>query len=387
METKKVHFTLGEGAGQLIVNIAREHLLYALNPNKSLKTITGSLIGCPTDIALEILLGNLILITSEDRKTLDTVQYTPELKEIYPMLDIEGWSERELLKMKQIAREWDDALLQLRNTIIRERGVINFTVKYDRLTRYFYDGDSDNLVEVDNDIAGNIKCVVLGIKNFMGDCFKTLSVIEWMSKAYPEYIPDGYTNLPIEVRRLGAQLMELVYGDSEVEEYIRKNNINMKLLDIYLENQREIDTTIKIGIKPVDITDGYDAGWLSPEGVYYALNGGIANMLHNQIAEALLLAGIIPVNLKRDNRKNPDVWLERNGWVKIHGDWILYDGWNLFKYGGKPIPITEAQQKQLCRYGQVCHKGLLSLGYYKEKVSAAKIEMLDIPMLKNYFEL
>lgn len=208
-----------------------------------------------------------------------------------------------------------------------------------------------------------------------------------MSKAYPGYIPEGYTLLPPEVRDLSTRLMGFVYGDSEVEEYIRKNALAMTSLDNYLKDQREIDKTIEVGIKPVEITDGYDAGWLSPEGVYYALNGGIANRLHNQIADALLLAGIIPVNLKGDNRKNPDAWLERNGWVKIHGDWILYDGWNLFKYGGKPIPITEAQQKQLCRYGQVCHKGLLSLGYEKEKVSAAKIGMLDIPMLKNYFEL
>lgn len=166
METKKVHFTLGEGAGQLIVNIAREHLLYELNPNKSVKAITSSLIGCPTDTALDILLGKLILVTSKDRKTLDTFPYTPEFKEKYPMLDIEEWAEGELLHMKQIAQEWEDALLRLRNIIIREGGTINFTVKYDRLTRYFYDGDCDNIVEVDDDIVGNIQGGDTGYQEF-----------------------------------------------------------------------------------------------------------------------------------------------------------------------------------------------------------------------------
>lgn len=55
MRTEKVHFTLGERAGQLIVDIAREHLIYSLNPDKALKAIKDSLIGCPTETALDIL--------------------------------------------------------------------------------------------------------------------------------------------------------------------------------------------------------------------------------------------------------------------------------------------------------------------------------------------
>ena len=49
MKTRKVHFTLGESAGQLIVSIAREHLIYSLNPDKALKAIKDSLVGCPTE--------------------------------------------------------------------------------------------------------------------------------------------------------------------------------------------------------------------------------------------------------------------------------------------------------------------------------------------------
>lgn len=93
MKTRKVHFTLGENAGQLIVNIAREHLLYSQNPDKALKAIKDSLIGCSTEIALDILIGKLILITNEDRVSLNAIQYTPEMKKEFPMLDIEEWAE------------------------------------------------------------------------------------------------------------------------------------------------------------------------------------------------------------------------------------------------------------------------------------------------------
>lgn len=392
METRKVHFTLGEGAGLLIVNIAREHLMYSLNPDKALKTIKDSLVGCPTEIALDILIGKLILITNEDKVSLNAIQYTPDMKDEFPMLDIEKWAENELLKMKRIGREWDSALLHLRNAIIKNSGRFDFTVKYDHLVKYFYDGDADNLIELDDDIVSNIKGIVVGIKNFMGECLKTLSVIEWLYKAYPGYIPEGYKLLPVEVGGLNTRLMELMYGDSEVEQFIRKNTIQMKMVDSFIKNEMKIKETLDDGIKPVDITKGWSAGWLAPDGSYYALNGDIANMLHNQIADALVAAGIIPIGSPKngeevDNRKNPDVWLEQHGWVKIHGNWILYDGWNLHRLCEQNIAITQEQKDQICKYGKYCCDGILLLGYTREPVSAARIELTDIPMLKRYFEL
>ena len=114
----------------------------------------------------------------------------------------------------------------------------------------------------------------------------------------------------------------------------------------------------------------------------------ISNMLHNQIADALCAAGIIPsVDPKDPLSHNPDTWLERHGWAKIHGDWILFDGWNLHRTDDKNIPMTPQQQEQICRYGQTCWKGLLKFGYSKEPISAARFGMTDIPMLRNYFEL
>ena len=169
MKTRKVHFTLGESAGQLIVSIAREHLIYSLNPDKALKAIKDSLVGCPTEIALDILIGKLILITNEDKVSLNAIQYTPDMKKEFPMLDIENWAENELLKMKRIAREWDSALLHLRNAIIKNSGRFDITVKYDHLVKYFYDGDADILIALDDDIVSNIKGIVVGIKNFMGE--------------------------------------------------------------------------------------------------------------------------------------------------------------------------------------------------------------------------
>lgn len=84
----------------------------------------------------------------------------------------------------------------------------------------------------------------------------------------------------------------------------------------------KIEEYHKTELEPVEITEGYDAGWLSPDGDFYGLNGSTENLLHLNIAERLLASKKIPVKEMR----NPDRWLEENGWVKVHHDWILFSG-------------------------------------------------------------
>lgn len=395
MRTRTVHFTLGENAGRLLVDIAREHLLYSYNPQKALETITSSLNGCPKDIALNIIIGKLILLVDEDRVTFNCVNFNPEIhKEIFERLDVEGWAERKLLDMKKVSKEWSKAIKELEKSIIKSDGEFEFTVKYDALLKYFYDGTADNLINTDEDDTISLMCgCVKGIRNFIEECFKTLNVIDWMHKSYPGEIPDGFITLPLEVKNLSNELFELIMGVSDIERLIRRNSIADKMLTSYLNDEQNIRDTISEGIRPVDILQGWSAGWLSPDGEYYALNGGIANMLHNQIADALVEAKIIPISEREngeliDIRRNPDEWLESHGWVKIHGDWILYDGWNRACFPGHTaIPMTEKQKETIYKYGQVCCNGILKLGFMQERISAARFEMTEIPMLKKYFEL
>lgn len=384
MGTAKVHFTLGEGFGQLLVSIAREQLLYSLQPTKAINTIKDSLVGCNMQIALQILIGKLVLLTDRNRVSVNIIPYTPNMKEEYPPLDIEGWAERTLLTMKEYAIEWDSAILELRRAIIRSDGEFHLSVRYDSLVRFFYSGDSENLIDPDQDIIGNIKCTVIGIRNFIEECFKKLEVIKWLSEAYPGEVPDGYISLPVEVRKLNLLLTDLMLHDGEVEQYIAQNRYRAGVLDRYLQNEREIQNIVKNGIQPVDIIKGYSAGWLAPNGDFYGLNGEIANMLHNQIASALKDAGVIPRTEKYEN--NPDGWLCRNGWVKIHGDHILYDGYMQSLYGMPLIEITEEQRNQIALYGKFCHNGMLRFGIEYKPVSVARFEMTNELMIRKLFD-
>lgn len=139
------------------------------------------------------------------------------------------------------------------------------------------------------------------------------------------------------------------------------------------------------GIRPVNILDGYSAGWLAPNGDFYGLNGGFANMLHLQIADALLKANVIPK--EEDYERNPDIWLSENGWVRIHNCHILYDGYLQSRYGKPLIPLTDIQRDNIVKYGQVCCKGMLQFGSLYQFCSAAKFGMMDEFMIRKLFDM
>lgn len=77
------------------------------------------------------------------------------------------------------------------------------------------------------------------------------------------------------------------------------------------------------------------AGWIAPNGDYYGSSDGKITYIHLGLSNALMDCGIIP------NSKNPDRWLELNGWIKQHGYYIV-------TLNQTEKPITDAQIKTLC---------------------------------------
>lgn len=389
-KVEQVHFRLGDGAGKLIIDIAREHLFMDLNPDKAVKSLTDTLIGCPHEVALNIICGRKILLVANEMR-LDCVDYIEELyKDEFPPFDIYEWVERKLTNIIDISEEWQKAMSELKRIIVRNDGEFILSVRYEKLLKFFYDGDSENLIDIDDTTISSIKGLTLGIRNFITESMKVMQTIKWLCKNY-DGLSDDFSNIPIQLIQLHTNFTELMLRDSEVEYTLRRHIISSLMLDNHLKAQLEIDKATKY-IKPVNILDGYTAGWLSPNGDYYGLNGEISNMLHNQIADALVAADVIPLGsfsegLCSDNRKNPDRWLEENGWVKIHGDWILYDGWNRGQLLGSVVtPLTLKQHDAIEKYGKICCDGKLYLGYNKQFMTAARFGMTDIPMLKIYFE-
>ena len=57
----EVNFTIGDGFGKMLYNLAVEKVLEGMNPEAGIKTITEGLIGCPANYAISVLKGDIFL--------------------------------------------------------------------------------------------------------------------------------------------------------------------------------------------------------------------------------------------------------------------------------------------------------------------------------------
>lgn len=355
-------FTIGKGFGQMLQRIAWEKLTEKYNPREAVEIITKSLLGCTEGMAVDILDGKIIL--GEDEATHEVLG-TPGAGGKF-----NDWIREQRIHLEEEAKEWVWVLERLRQTIADAGGKFEFTVRYPELVSYISGCEDAGLL--DNPHSGTveqIKEVVEGANGFFVRVSEVYEVIVWMCDA----LNMSRVILPDPILSMHTILDSLMCSDPEVEASIRKQDFQKQRLSEFMENEMKIEEYHKTELKPVEITDGYDAGWLSPEGDFYGLNGGAGNLLHLNIAERLLASKKIPVKEMR----NPDRWLEENGWVKVHHNWILFYG----SFYGKTL--TEAQIEKLYRYGQVCHRGVLRLGTAQTQITAVRFRATEPIMLNK----
>lgn len=351
-------FTIGKGFGQMLQRIAWEKLTEKYNPREAVEIITKSLPGCTEGMAVDILDGKIIL--GEDEATQE-VTGTPGAGGKF-----NDWIREQRIHLEEEAKEWVWVLERLRQTIAYAGGKFEFTVRYPELVSYLSgEKDAGLLDNPHSDTVEQIKGAVEEATNFFVKVSEVYEVIVWMCDA----LNTSRVLFSDSVLRARAILDSLMCSDPEVEASIRKQDFQKQRLSEWMEEREENQTELE----PVEITDGYDAGWLSPEGDFYGLNGSTGNLLHLNIAERLLASKRIPVKEMR----NPDRWLEDNGWVKVHHDWILFSG----SFYGKTL--TEAQIEKLYRYGQVCHRGVLRLGTAQTLITAVRLRATEPIMLNK----
>lgn len=357
----RLTFTIGKGFGQMLQRIAWEKLTEKYNPREAVEIITKSLPGCTEGMAVDILDGKIIL--GEDEATQEVLGTPGEGGKFDIWIKIT----RAVLEVE--ATEWVETLEGLRQTIADAGGKFEFSVRYPELVSYI-SGDTDAGI-LDNPHSGTveqIKGAIEGANDFFAKVEEVYGVIVWMCDA----LNISRVLFSDSVLRVRTIIDSLMCSDPEVEASIRKQDFQKQRLSEYIENELKIEEYHKTELEPVEITEGYDAGWLSPDGDFYGLNGSTGNLLHLNIAERLLASKKIPVKEMR----NPDRWLEENGWVKVHHDWILFSG----SFYGKTL--TNVQIEKLYRYGQVCHRGVLRLGTSQTQVTAVRLRATE-PLMLN----
>ena len=178
--------------------------------------------------------------------------------------------------------------------------------------------------------------------------------------------------------------------DSEVYEF--KETISDSLLKTAYGSEY-----LKYGIIRKNILDGYDAGYLSPDGVFYGNVGATSNMIHLNIATQMFNWSASPFQdqMLKDGvtvygPESPERWLEKHGWIKIHYDDIYGSFIGSKDWTEYPYCPTQEQIKWICKYADKFYNGKFyteasCVRRDREPQSTYKVKQMDEVMLHNIF--
>lgn len=372
-----VQFRIGEGFGKLVTDIARENLTENGDLDKGVSFLTGSF-GMSEENALSVISGDSILVENVKDQT---VELQPA-QEDSPKFDIVAWL---VAKHASFIKDAEDWLSCVQNIDLSRKGpVCEVNLRLSALIKYYWDGDVEDLFSHIDDDLDNLRYLVTGVRNFLDKYCGFLNLYNRILVLFSDKFRDAKKpEVCEEVIALNKAVGALMMGQADRDTSDAYLTYYDERLKRYLETEQELSSP-DFQVEPVSITDGYDAGWLAPNGDYYGLRGEVSNLLHIRIASALQAKGIIPTPLPIDCT-SPERWLETNGWVKIHAEHILFDGYDLYGVCGQEISLTEKQRDAIYRYGQVCCNGMLSFGPSRVQISAARFEMTEPLMLKKLF--
>ena len=394
-----LNFRVGENFPKLIANIAQEKLLYKLDIDGALGVFSKCLQIEDRDIVLSLLSGkNYGLYIDTDNQEVIYVERTDSLD--YPILDsdyyIKHWIESGLDDLSEINsllakpnyKEYSkdktlslDITLSMTHFMSIVTGHLNKTkdLLYESLINT-YSGFEE---EYFNRMIDLSRSIIL-CKEWITGMIKKVEVINFLiSNNLGIITPSNYSSNLLKLK-LGigsvytslVKIMELV----DLDELSEKYKLELRPL---LIRDSDISERLIRSILPVNIEDGYDAGWLSPDGLFYGMNGETSEMLHLQIADLLYEDGIIP----SDYEDRKEQWFEDSGWVKIHHAWVLWQSDNIYNGGYIDRDLTPEQIDSIVRYGSKIYGGILAFGYRYARLTVTMFRSLDNTAKKKLFSV
>lgn len=395
-----LNFRIGEDLPIILANIAQERLVYKLDPQSSLEVFKESLGIEDDDLILKLISGKE-LCAKVDKDTQEFIAFprTEDPDNPYPILQAEdiviSWLDQELDICLGYSRVFNKSyypsyfLSNPKSIHLSVSVDLDFLIRvfsghkdqcrdyiFETIMTRFEDREDDYLTEM-----CALKDALISCKLWFYGAIKKIDVIKFMASSKFIDISDSKYNiklnkLEVELAHLYNHLLDfMIVADLEDLSEDYKEEIGS-----WLKINENISDLVAHEILPVEITLGYDAGWLSPSGLFYGMNGELNDMLHIQLSESLQREGIIPKDVVTTCG-----WLEDNGWVKIHGDWILYScqdhEFNIVR------SMTDKQIEAVVEYGKHCCRGFLRFGYRMIRLSVATFKYLDNPQRNELFML
>ena len=373
----EVNFTIGDGFGKMLYNLAVEKVLEGMNPEAGIKTITDSLIGCPVNYAISVLKGDIFLDVENENVIL--IDNYDELSHPYTPRSIDAFVKSKSDYYMQQIEDWKPVLAAFRESFTRDNVFLMEKMSASKIFQYFMgEAEIEELFEnADDNVIVNTKYIAQGVQN----CLKL--VMDWVT-----YLRKVHKMLDVDttyhINAIETQAASLQRCINQIYEMCLRplERTDNDLVTRFLDSTHQIDEALSTGIKPVNIEDKYDACWIAPDGTTYGLNGEYANMLHNTIADALIDAGIVSYESDEEKKYGSHFLLEKRGFVKVHHDNVLFSGYD----DSIRKSMTAEQVKQLIKYGNNCYGGKLFFDYDKKFCSTAKLGSMEPLMYRKLFD-
>ena len=452
MKSGKLTMRIGEGLGEILLDIAQDNIRHG-NIEKGLKAYTDSLQGFTKEYALMCLKNKAILKVDEENQMVDLIDDDEQLLKdnqchIYLWNDIikdyittlDSLRDKRLDIMDKFNRYYkgniedysiNEMMLRYFNEEqLKDIGIHTIAARLlaspdckihnDQYSnpQSLWDKKADSIEYEDPE---NPNEEITKYERILYYTVEYLKVIKFMQKEFCKF--DKLYHFLVE----NEFINKIPYIELNVEnicdifkEYSNtRHGYDHVLCDEELKKYKEqlysdiLHTTwgreyLTNGVLLKDIMDGYDAGWLSPDGEFYGGNGETSSMIHMNIAEDIFNS---PCNkyymmMIKDGvqilggTNSPEQWLQRNGWIKIHHNDIYgsFIGERDPKKRTKEFPYhycpTKIQIKMICEYVDKFYKGkfyteanCFGRDRHPDPYSTYKVKQMDEFKLHEIFRL
>lgn len=410
MAKETLHMKVGPLLGEHLLEIAQSNIMEG-NIEKGLNTYILSLCGFTKEYALMLLKNKAVLVTDEDGEGVNLTDDPELLKENEHRITNWNWYFNKKLEDIMQIRE---SLVKVNNEFVKcYRGDIEDYSILEMMGRYFsqeelrqigihniaarilgsFDGKicdkgSSNPTSIWERLEGKFECYEdePNVTKYEKVLFYTVQYNKLMKMLHKDYmkfeplyyflVENDFIARPNKIDLFLENTVATLWKFADTSKgyfhplcntglYDYKTHLSDDLLNTRIGNKYA-----KEGIIQKDIMDGYDAGWLSPEGEFYGADGETSAMIHMNLADKIFDAPTnkYAVQMARDNvdkfggNDGPDYWLEKHGWIKIHhndiyGSFIGHKGeepTNDYPYAYCP---TEIQIKMICDYADKFYGG------------------------------
>lgn len=433
--TEKVHMTIGSNIGYVLLDIAQTNLQKG-EIQKALDTFTKSFIGLTEDHALMILKNEAVIVTNEDGTSINLVtDEKTKAENAHNILDWKYIIKTKIQFFEDLCETYSEAYKQLTKlgvtptnyNIVKhakdawgkdEKGNDRYMSigTHNLLARVLADnhfsgqlGDGEGAwlrlcdsVEYDSPEASKLDKIYYWLskyvwvirqlhKNFVTFC----NVYEFLET---HKMINHYTCIENTIESICIILEEFCnpnegYYHPMCNEQI--HNLKKQIKNDMLKTNWGTEY-LRYGILEKNIEDGYDAGYLAPDGTFYGSFGSTSSMIHMTLADNLFKKKFNE-QMTKDGvskygvMKDPEQWLIEHGWMKIH-DMEVY---GYFKYAKNDNDTrlycpTPEQVNKICVYADKCWSGNIytrpQIVERTEPIKTYKLKQMDEFKLHEIFE-